>query len=178
MSSRLPSRRARPSRSRSARRSMRSHSTAGRCPRRAQVPGPWVSCAGGRRAAVAHALHGELAGRLAMSAAALDRLLVPRSIALIGGAWCDAVAAGNRTVGYAGELWRGAPPRASSAATRYYRSVAELPEAPDAAFIAVPNREVPAIAAALAERGAGGFVCFAAGFSEPATPEGGAPTRE
>jgi len=29
-----------------------------------------------------------------------------------------------------------------------------------------PNHEVPAIAAALARRGAGGFVCFAAGFSE------------
>jgi len=40
------------------------------------------------------------------------------------------------------------------------------------------NREVPAIAAALARRGAGGFVCFAAGFSETATDEGNRLTRE
>jgi acetyl-CoA synthetase len=114
----------------------------------------------------------DLAEGMAMSGAALDRLLVPRSIALIGGAWCDAVAAGNRTVGYRGELWRVHPTRASTAATHYYRSVAELPGVPDAAFIAVPNREVPAIAAALAERGAGGFVCFASGFSETGSAEG------
>ena len=44
--------------------------------------------------------------------------------------------------------------------------------APDSAFIAAPNHEVPAIAAALARRGAGGFVCFSAGFSETATPAG------
>ena len=43
---------------------------------------------------------------------------------------------------------------------------------PDAAFIAAPNREVPGIAAALARSGAGGFVCFAAGFSETGNPEG------
>jgi acyl-CoA synthetase (NDP forming) len=37
---------------------------------------------------------------------------------------------------------------------------------------------VPNIAAALARRGAGGFVCFAAGFSETATDEGERLTRE
>ena len=63
-------------------------------------------------------------------------------------------------------------------AQHYFRSVDELPAAPDAAFIAAPNREVPAIAAALARRGAGGFVCFAAGFSETATAEGERLTRE
>ena len=58
------------------------------------------------------------------------------------------------------------------AETPYYRSVDELPGAPDAAFIAAPNREVPGIAAALARSGAGGFVCFAAGFSETGNAEG------
>ena len=37
---------------------------------------------------------------------------------------------------------------------------------------------MPAIAAALARRGAGGFVCFAAGFSETATAEGERLTQE
>src|SRR6202040_2483728 len=81
-------------------------------------------------------------------------------------------------IGYAGDVWRIHPTRPSSDAQRYFRSVDELPAAPDATFIAAPNREVPAIAAALARRGAGGFVCFAAGFSETATDEGNRLTRE
>jgi acyl-CoA synthetase (NDP forming) len=113
-----------------------------------------------------------------MNARALRRLLAPRSIALIGGAWADAVAAASRVIGYTGEVWRVHPSRPSSATQHYYRGVDELPAAPDAAFIAAPNHEVPAIAAALARRGAGGFVCFAAGFSETASAEGARLTRE
>ncbi len=105
-------------------------------------------------------------------AGTLQRLLTPRHIALIGGQWADAAAAATQAIGFSGEVWRVHPSRPSSAASRYFRSVDELPEAPDAAFIAAPNHEVPAIAAALARRGAGGFVCFAAGFSETGTAEG------
>jgi acetyl-CoA synthetase len=103
-----------------------------------------------------------------MNPRAIERLLAPRSLALIGGEWADAVAAASSRIGYSGELWRVHPSRPSSPEQRYFRSVGELPGAPDAAFVAAPNREVPAIAAALAARGAGGFVCFAAGFSESA----------
>ncbi|MBV8307248.1 MAG: CoA-binding protein, partial [Gammaproteobacteria bacterium] len=113
-----------------------------------------------------------------MSSAALQRLLAPRSVALIGGTWADAAQAASRVIGYSGELWRVHPTRPSSPAQHYYRSVDELPAGPDATFIAAPNREVPAIAAALARRGAGGFVCFAAGFSETATEEGRRLTSE
>jgi len=107
-----------------------------------------------------------------MNPRALERLLAPRSVALIGGEWADAVAAASRKIGYSGELWRVHPARASTPEQRYFRSVDELPGAPDAAFVAAPNREAPAIAARLAARGAGGFVCFAAGFSESGTAEG------
>ncbi len=106
------------------------------------------------------------------AAAALQRLLAPRHIALIGGQWADAAAAATQAIGYAGQVWRVHPSRPSSPGRHYFRSVEELPEAPDATFIAAPNHEVPAIAAALARRGAGGFVCFAAGFSETGTDEG------
>lgn len=103
----------------------------------------------------------------------LRRLIAPRSIALIGAsAWTDAVAAGNATIGYRGVVWRVHPTRASSPERPFYRSVADLPGAPDAAFIAVPNHEAPSVAAALAERGAGGFVCFSSGFSELGTELG------
>ncbi|MGH7750379.1 MAG: CoA-binding protein, partial [Candidatus Dormibacteria bacterium] len=70
------------------------------------------------------------------------------------------------------------PSRASTPEQPYFRSVEDLPGVPDAAFIAAPNRAVPGIAAALARRGAGGFVCFASGFSEVATDEGQRLTRE
>jgi acetyl-CoA synthetase len=109
----------------------------------------------------------------------IRRLLAPRSIALIGAsAWTDAVVAGNSAIGYAGELWRVHPTRPSTASSTYYRSVAELPGTPDAAFLAVPNHEAPGVAGALAARGAGGFVCFTAGFSETGTEAGHALTGE
>ena len=107
-----------------------------------------------------------------MSAPGLQRLLAPRSLALIGGDWADAALVATRVIGYTGEVWRIHPTRPSSAAQHYFRSVDELPAGPDAAFVAAPAREVPAVVASLARRGAGGFVCFAAGFSETATPEG------
>ena len=113
-----------------------------------------------------------------MSAPSLQRLLAPRSVALIGGAWADAVFTACAVIGYGGQVWRIHPKRPSTAAQHYFRSVDELPAAPDAAFIAAPNHEVPAIAAALRRRGAGGFVCFAAGFSELASAEGDRLTRE
>ena len=107
-----------------------------------------------------------------MNPRAIQRLLSPRSIAMIGGAWADAAVAASRAIGYEGKLWRIHPQRPSSPETPYYRSVDELPGVPDAAFIAAPNSEVPEIAAALARSGAGGFVCFAAGFSETGSAEG------
>jgi acetyl-CoA synthetase len=109
----------------------------------------------------------------------LRRLIAPRSIALIGaGAWTDAVAAGTPAVGYSGTTWRVHPSRPSTATTHYYRSVDELPGAPDAAFVAVPNRDAAAVAAALSRQDAGGFVCFTAGFSETGTAEGEGLTQE
>jgi len=109
----------------------------------------------------------------------IQRLIAPRSIALIGAsAWTDAVAAGNAAIGYSGELWRVHPTRASTATTTYYRSIDDLPGVPDAAFVAVPNHEAPGVAGALAARGAGGFVCFTAGFSETGSESGNRLTRE
>ena len=102
----------------------------------------------------------------------IQRLLAPRSVALVGGAWADAVAAASRAIGYAGEIWHIHPKRPSTAEKTYYRSVDELPDSPDATFVAAPNVEVPGIARALVQRGSGGFVCFAAGFSETATDQG------
>ena len=108
----------------------------------------------------------------ALSESAIHRLLRPRSVALIGGSWTDTVAAGMRAIGYSGQVWRVNPNRPSTPECTYYRSVDELPGSPDQAFVAVPARDVPGVAAALARKDAGGFVCFASGFSELATAAG------
>jgi len=108
----------------------------------------------------------------------LKRLLAPRTIALFGSGWADAVDASGKVIGFRGEVWRIHPKRPSTADVKYYRSIDELPGAPDASFVAAPAREVPAIAEGLARRGAGGFVCFASGFTETGTDEGKRLTTE
>ncbi len=107
-----------------------------------------------------------------MNRDSLRRLLAPKTLALVGGNWTDAVANACRQIGYEGEIWRIHPTRESDADTTYYRSVDELPGAPDASFLAAPAADIPALAGALQQRGAGGFVCFASGFDETATDVG------
>ncbi len=108
-----------------------------------------------------------------MSRDGLARLISPRSICLIGaGEWTDVVAAGSRRIGFQGELWRVHPNRPHTDEYHYYRSIDELPAAPDATFLAVPRQQAPLVAGQLAARGAGGFVCFASGFAETGTGEG------
>ena len=62
-----------------------------------------------------------------MKRSSINRLLAPRSVALVGGAWADAVANASRAIGYSGELWRVHPKRQSTADITYYRSIDELP---------------------------------------------------
>ena len=69
-------------------------------------------------------------------------------------------------MGFAGEVWPVHPLRDEVAGVRAFRSVADLPAAPDAAFIGVNRYLTIDIVRELAARGAGGAVCFAAGFLE------------
>ncbi|RVC39960.1 CoA-binding protein, partial [Mesorhizobium sp. M4B.F.Ca.ET.088.02.2.1] len=58
------------------------------------------------------------------------------------------------------------PTKDEVAGRKAYRSVADLPGAPDAAFVGVNRHLTIEVIRELAERGAGGAVCFAAGFLE------------
>jgi acetate---CoA ligase (ADP-forming) len=91
----------------------------------------------------------------------LLRLLNPRSIAVVGGHWADALIEANRTLGYGGEIWHVHPTRAGC-----HRSIEQLPGSPDATFIGVLAQQVPVIARQVRARNGGGFVCFASGFEE------------
>jgi len=98
----------------------------------------------------------------------LSRLLRPKSIAVFGGSWSTAVLKQCRKMGFDGHLWPVHPTKAEIEGLPCYRSVADLPAAPDVSFVGVNRDGTIEIVRALAERGAGGAVCFASGFSEVA----------
>ncbi|MBS0378137.1 MAG: acetate--CoA ligase family protein [Proteobacteria bacterium] len=96
----------------------------------------------------------------------LLRLLQPRSIALVGGSACAEIVRQCRKLGYAGRLWPVHPSLDEIEGLKVYRSVAQLPQGPDAAFIAVNRQATLEAIRALAIRDSGGAVCYASGFSE------------
>ena len=97
----------------------------------------------------------------------LERLLRPKSIAVIGGgAFGTNVVEQCLKMDYAGAIWPVHPSRAEVHGVPAFRSVADLPEAPDAAFVAVNRNLTIDIISQLSARGAGGAICFAAGFRE------------
>ena len=97
----------------------------------------------------------------------LGRLLRPNSIAVIGGgAFGTAVVEQSLKMEFAGDLWPVHPSKETVAGLKAYPSVAALPGPPDAAFISVNRHLTVEIMRQLRERGAGGVICFAAGFRE------------
>ncbi len=96
----------------------------------------------------------------------LKRLLKPRHIAFFGGAALGDPIRSCESAGFEGEIWVVNPGRDEVAGRKCYRSIAELPEAPDASFIAVNREQTIAVVRELAVHGAGGAVAYAAGFAE------------
>ena len=103
-----------------------------------------------------------------MTAAApdLSRLLKPRSICAIGGREAARVVEQCRRMNFAGSVYPVHPSAGEVEGLPSFRSVADLPEAPDAAFVGVRRDRTIEVVRALAARGAGGAVCYASGFRE------------
>jgi acyl-CoA synthetase (NDP forming) len=104
-------------------------------------------------------------------ARALDRLLRPRSVAILGasdtpGALGNQVLANLERHGFAGDIFLINPKRDEIGGRPCLRSVADLPEGVDAAVLAIPGGAVLDSIRALAERGVGAAVIFSAGFAE------------
>jgi acetate---CoA ligase (ADP-forming) len=103
--------------------------------------------------------------------AGLTPLLAPRSIAVLG-ASSDPTRIGGRPIaymlaqGFAGELYPVNPNRAEIQGLKAYPSVADLPETPDLAIVAVPAELAAPAVEDLAKRGVKGVVMFTAGFAE------------
>jgi acyl-CoA synthetase (NDP forming) len=96
----------------------------------------------------------------------LDRLIRPKSIAVFGGKEARRVIEQCDRMGFSGEIWPVHPKLDEVPGRRCYRSVAELPGAPDAAFVGVNRALTVEIVGQLSARGAGGAVCYASGFLE------------
>ncbi|MGK9199686.1 MULTISPECIES: acetate--CoA ligase family protein [Sinorhizobium] len=98
----------------------------------------------------------------------LDRLIRPRSIAVFGGKEARRVIEQCDKMGFAGDIWPVHPREEEILGRRCYRSVSDLPRAPDASFVGVNRALTIEIIRDLAARGAGGAVCYASGFREAA----------
>ncbi len=95
----------------------------------------------------------------------LKRLLAPRHIAFIGGADAD-YSARQCAQRFHGKIWGVNPNREKMGGEPCYASVQDLPEAPDAVFLAIPRSATIPVIRALNDMGAGGVVCFTAGYGE------------
>ena len=97
----------------------------------------------------------------------LDRLFRPKSIAVIGGgAWCKNVIVKCREFGFSGAIYPIHPSKDTIDGVPCFRTVSDLPEAPDACFIGVNRVTTIDVVRDLRDIGAGGAVCFASGFLE------------
>ena len=103
--------------------------------------------------------------------AGLTPLLAPRSIAVLG-ASSDPTRIGGRPLAYMlaqnfpGALYPVNPNRAEIQGLKAYASVADLPETPDVAIVAVPAELAAPAISDLAKRGVKAVVMFTAGFAE------------
>ena len=95
-----------------------------------------------------------------------QRLLKPRHIAFIGGRYAIIAINEARRRGFDGEMWAVNPKRSDLAGVPCVASIEALPVAPDAVYLAIPASEVVEALRCLAAVGAGGVVCFSAGFKE------------
>jgi len=95
-----------------------------------------------------------------------ERLLKPRSIAVFGGAQAQEVIHQSDLMGYKGEIWPVHPKKTEILGRTVYRSVEDLPESPDAAYVGVNRYLTIDIVRDLAARDTGGAICYATGFTE------------
>jgi len=95
-----------------------------------------------------------------------ERLLKPRTIAIFGGVQAQEVIRQSDLMGYEGEIWPVHPKKTEILRRKVYRSVKDLPDSPDAAYVGVNRYLTIDIVRDLAEQEAGGAVCYATGFIE------------
>lgn len=96
----------------------------------------------------------------------LIRCLNPESIAVVGGKEADRVVEQCLKLGFAGPIWAINPKRESMQGLPCFNSLAQLPGVPDVTFVAIPADPSIEIIRELNRLGAGGAICYSAGFRE------------
>ncbi len=100
----------------------------------------------------------------------LSRLLRPRSIAVLGASWAANVIGQSAKMGFAGPVWPVHPTRAEIGGLKTHPTLGDLPAPPDATFVGVNRHATVEIVRELSAMGAGGAICFAAGWTEAGEP--------
>ncbi|MEP3199913.1 MAG: acetate--CoA ligase family protein [Lentilitoribacter sp.] len=96
-----------------------------------------------------------------------DQIFQPKNIAIIGGGeWNEHVVNQCRKLNFSGELWSVHPKKSEFAGLTPYKTIADLPSAPDVSFIGVNRNATITALRELNAIGAKGAVCFASGFAE------------
>ena len=96
----------------------------------------------------------------------LQRMLAPRHVAFVGGRWAISALERCARFGFEGRMWLVNPRMPKVEVGEVFASIEDLPEGPDATYLAIPSDKAVESVRQLAFRGAGGCICFAAGFSE------------
>lgn len=109
--------------------------------------------------------------------AKMDRLFNPRHVAIVGGRDAEVVIGECDRIGFKGSVWPVNPKRSDICGYSCFASVEDLPNAPDAAYIAVPRNAAIDVVGRLRKIGCGGIVCYSAGFAETG-PAGAAAEAE
>ncbi len=99
----------------------------------------------------------------------LKQLIFPRSIAFVGGNECEIAIRRTMELGFTGKIHAIHPKRDQLAGIATKRSVSEIGEPVDAAFVAVKREPTVDVVRELHALGCGGAVIYAAGFAEAAT---------
>jgi acyl-CoA synthetase (NDP forming) len=95
----------------------------------------------------------------------LRRLLSPKHIAFVGGSDAD-FSARQCAQQFDGPVWGVNPNRETLGGVPCYSRVEDLPQAPDAVFLATPRAAATETVRQLSLMGAGGVACFTAGYGE------------
>src|SRR3954452_20622411 len=101
----------------------------------------------------------------------LDRLMRPRSIAVVGATprvdtYAHETLRNLELLGYDGEVWGVHPTHREGLGRPVFASLSDLPHPADTVVVAIPAAGVPAVIGEAGAFGCGGAVVFGAGFAE------------
>ena len=98
-----------------------------------------------------------------------ERLIKPKHIAFVGGVDAEIAIGEAKRAGFKGLIWPVNPRREELGGHKCFQALEDLPSAPDAVYLAIPRDPALKAVKDLAKLGAGGIVCYTAGFGEADT---------